>query len=142
MAGVVGLGIVALVMLGVLVQPQVAWNEAAEHSKRFWCVWALTFVTVGLLPGLVVWAEDGGEILAGWSLIWLLVCCTGAVLQPALWTDLLETRRSRARRASRTLVPALARQPEIRQPEIRWHAPTASVHPHTAAGYTRMGTSS
>jgi hypothetical protein len=137
MAAAVGLGIVALVVLGMLVQRPRAWNDAAEHSKRFWCVWALVFVTVGLVPALVM-----SSLPQGWSLIWLLVCCAGAVLQPALWFDLLETRRNRARRASLPVVPAPV---PLRAPsptsEIRWYAPTESAHPHPTADYTRMGTS-
>jgi hypothetical protein len=142
MAGVIGLGVVALLTLVVLVQPQAAWNAAAEHSKRFWSVWALAFVTVGLVPSIVIWSEDGTAAPEGWALVWLLVCCAGGVLQPALWFDLLETRRNRARRASLPVVPAPV---PLRAPsptsEIRWYAPTESAHPHPTADYTRMGTS-
>jgi hypothetical protein len=135
----VGLGVVVLVVLVVLAQPNRAWQDAAEHSKRFWFTWALTFVTIGLVPALVA-----GEVPEAWSwaLIWLLVCCAGAVLQPALLVDVRETRRRRAALRERSPIPTREPAPipllgkASRVAEIRWYAPHES-----APGHTRIGTS-
>ncbi len=154
MIGAVGLGVVALGMLLVLVQPQQAWQDAAEHSKRFWCAWALTFVTVGLVPSLAIGAVPRPDSHL-WALVWLLVCCAGAVLQPALWTDVLETRRSRTRaRHAPTLVspgtapvtaPVTLRgataAPDISWRDIRWQAPNDAGAGPPRPDQTWMGTS-
>ena len=45
--------------------------------RRRWCARALAIVTLGLAPVIVT-----DELPTGWALVWLLVCCAVAVLQP------------------------------------------------------------
>ncbi|MEX2255011.1 MAG: hypothetical protein WEC34_06200, partial [Acidimicrobiia bacterium] len=80
----VAVGVVGVVLLIVAVQSPAAWKAAADHSKRFWFLWALVLITAGLAP--VAFTD---EVPTGGALAWLVVCCVLAALQPSLFADVL-----------------------------------------------------
>lgn len=89
---VLDIAAVGFVMFVVLSQPRPVWSDAAEHSRRFWCAWATASVIVGLAPAV-------GGLMSDWAAaIWLTVCCAFAVLQPAMWADVVDVRRDVALR--------------------------------------------
>jgi len=123
-------GVVALALGLVLVQPGGAWRAAAEHSRLFWLGWAVVSVAVGAAPfatGL------------GWSqAAWFAICCSFAAFQPAMIVDVHDVHRHtamgiRARLAARrahqraAIVDAGTGEwaPE-EPPPIRWRAPNGS----------------
>ena len=86
--------------------------------RRRWCARALAIVTVGLAPVIVT-----DELPTGWALIWLLVCCAVALLQPGP-------------------VHATRAHDEDHAPAVRWISAGDVAHAEVAdADYTRMGTS-
>jgi len=90
--GVAGIAVVGFVIFVVYSQPRPVWRDAAEHSRRFWLIWAIVSVAVGLLPAIA-------GVFDGWvAAVWLALCCSFAAFQPALHFDVLEVRRDVARR--------------------------------------------
>jgi hypothetical protein len=85
--------------------------------RRRWCARALAIVTVGLVPVIVT-----DDVPSGWALIWLLVCCAVALLQPGPVHE--------------------PRADDEHVPEVRWISAGDVAHAEIAdADYTRMGTS-
>jgi hypothetical protein len=85
--------------------------------RRRWCARALAIVTLGLAPVIVT-----DELPTGWALIWLLVCCAVALLQPGPVHE--------------------PRSDDAHAPEVRWIRAGHVAHAEIAdADYTRIGTS-
>jgi hypothetical protein len=115
----IALAVVVVVLVVVTVQPRRIWRTTAEHSKVFWLAWALGAVVIGAVPVAI-----GGW---GWGeVVWLVLWCGAAALQPALVVDLVEVRRQvrRRRRATvdRRAAPAAVPRPPHEAP-IHWRAP-------------------
>jgi hypothetical protein len=104
------LPIAALALLAA--PPREAWRAGAEHSRWFWSAWVVTAVMVGLAG----WARFGGAGGTAWLALW---CAVGSA-QPSMIADLVDVRRQRDRRASRSR-PAVVVGAGPRP--IQWQAP-------------------
>jgi succinate dehydrogenase hydrophobic anchor subunit len=87
----------------VFSQPRPVWRDAAEHSRAFWLIWAAIAVMIGLAPAATGLMKDWAAAM------WLTVFCALAVLQPAMWGDVLDVRRDVALRR-RVLLEKRARE--------------------------------
>ena len=112
---------VAAVAFGVLVvfsQPTRIWRDAAEHSRWFWFAWSTASAVVGLVPAATGVFGDGG------AAVWLTACCLFALLQPAMWADVLEVRRDVARRRDSTLLKRAREAARVEASRVRWRDET------------------
>jgi len=111
---VLDIAAVGFVMFVVLSQPRPVWRDAAEHSRRFWCAWATVSVMVGLAPAV-------GGLVSDWSAaVWLTACCAFAVLQPAMWADVVDVRRDVALRRRVLLEKRSWEEARIEASRVRW----------------------
>jgi hypothetical protein len=104
------------VIATLLVQPRLAWRDAAEHSRLFWVVWALAGVSLGVGGLLLLGVRWRG---AGWLAFWVAV----GSLQPSMVTDVLDVRQLRRWRRHQADSPTT---PEAALRPIRWEAPSVA----------------